>query len=117
MRTPYSGSKPYLCLDNHPAHRSAKVREELSRFHVCFQPAYSSPANCQETIWAHLKREYYVRLHRRDEDVASEDEFRAMIRQLYEDVPINTEAILRANRRYLAQYLALGAAQESSDSF
>ena len=39
-----------------------------------------------------------------------------MIQRVYEEVPINTENILRANQRYLAQYLALGADQ-SSDSF
>ena len=65
--------------------------------------------NCQETVWSILKREYYVRLHRRDEDLANDEAFRAMIRQLYEEVPIITENILRANQRYLAQYLALGS--------
>ena len=73
-------------------------------------PPYSSPANVQETVWAHLKREYYVRLHRRDVDFANEAEFRAMIQQLVDDMPVNTENILRANYRYLAQYLALGDA-------
>ena len=109
LKNPYSHMRPYLVLDNLPAHRSPKVREELQRFHVCFQPPYSSPANCQETVWSILKREYYVRLHRRDEDLANDEAFRAMIRQLYEEVPIITENILRANQRYLAQYLALGS--------
>ena len=36
LKDPYSSAKPYLILDNHPAHRSQRVREELSRFHVCF---------------------------------------------------------------------------------
>ena len=34
-----------------------------------------------------------------------------MIQQVIDDVPINTENILRANQRYLAQYLALGDEQ------
>ena len=46
VKNPYSGSRPYLVLDNHQAHRSPKVREELERFHVLWQPAYSSPVNC-----------------------------------------------------------------------
>ena len=101
LRNPY-GIRPYLVLDNHRAHRSERVREELGRFRACFQPAYSSPFNCQETVWAQLKREYYVRLHRRDRDLASDDEFRAMVQQLCKDVPINTDAILRANQSYIA---------------
>ena len=117
LKNPYSPLKPYLVLDNHPAHRSSQVREELSRFHVCFQPAWSSPANCQETVWAQLKREFYVRLHRRDSDLADEEQFRAMVKQLYEDVPVNTDAILRANQGYIAKYLALGSASQSSESF
>ena len=51
LKNPY-GPRPYLCLDNHRAHTSPRVREELARFNVCFQPAYTSPANCQETIWS-----------------------------------------------------------------
>ena len=117
LRNPYSPLKPYLVLDNHPAHRSAQIREELSRFHACFQPAWSSPANCQETVWAQLKREFYVRLHRRDSDLANEEEFRGLVRQVYEDVPVNTDAILRANHRFIAKYLALGDEQSSSASF
>ena len=39
-----------------------------------------------------------------------------MVLQLCEDVPVNADNMLRANRRYIAQYLALGA-EESSDSF
>ena len=83
----------------------------MSYFHPIFQAPYSSPGNCQEQIWAYLKREYYVRLHRREEDLADANQFRAMIQQLCDDVPINTDAILRANQRYLAHYLALGAEQ------
>ena len=56
-----------------------------------------------------MKREYLVRLHRRDADFRNEAEFRAMIQQLCDDVPIDVEAILRANHGYLAHYRALGA--------
>ena len=116
LRNPY-GRRPYLFLDNHAAHHSHQVREERDRFIACFQPAYSSPFNCQETIWAQLKREYFVRLYRRDEDLRNDAEFAAMIEQLTQDVPINVDNILRANHRYIAEYLALGAEQQSSDSF
>ena len=46
LRDPYTRAKPYLVMDNHRAHHSNQVREERSRFHECFQPAYSSPFNC-----------------------------------------------------------------------
>ena len=52
VKDPYTKRRPYLVLDNHSAHRSAQVREQLERFHAIFQPAYSSPFNVQETVWA-----------------------------------------------------------------
>ena len=116
LRDPYTRLRPYLVLDNHSAHRSLQVREELSRFHAVFQPAYSSPFNVQETVWALVKQEYFVRLHRRDSELANDVEFRNMVLQLCEDVPINAANILRANRRHIAHYLALGT-EQSSDSF
>ena len=58
-----------------------------------------------------------MRLHRRERDIANEEEFRQMIWQLTEDVPINTENMLRANRRWLDHYIALGEEQKSSSSF
>ena len=116
LKNPYKKARPYLILDNHAAHHSNQVRDELSRFHALFQPAYSSPFNCQETVWSQLKREYYVRLHWREHDPVDDAEFRAMIQQLCDDVPINPDAILRSNRDWLDKYLALGA-EQSSDSF
>ena len=67
-------------------------------------------------MWSVLKREYFVRLHRRDRDLTSDEEFRAMIRQLCEDVPINAANILRANHPWIAKYLEL-AAEQSAASF
>ena len=49
-----------------------------------------------------------MRLHRRDHDLADDAEFEAMIRQLYEEVPVDADAMLRANRAYVASYIALG---------
>ena len=36
LKNPYSRSKPYLVMDNHQAHRSPKVREELARYHPLY---------------------------------------------------------------------------------
>ena len=115
LKNPY-GPRPYLVMDNHRAHRSERVREELGRFRACFQPAYSSPFNCQETVWSQLKREYYTRLHRRDCDFVDAAAFEAMVQQLCDDVPVNPTTILRANHAYIASYIALGD-EQSSDTF
>ena len=64
-----------------------------------------------------LKREYFVRLHRRERDLKDHAEFKAMIEKLYSEVPIDTEAMLRANRSHIAHYLALGDEQDPSSSF
>ena len=40
-----------------------------------------------------------------------------MIEQLCEDVPVDTDAMLRANLSYVARYLDLGAAAESSGEY
>lgn len=116
LKDPYTRVKPYLIMDNHGAHRSDKIREELSRFHPCWQAPYSSPFNCQETVWSLLKREWLVRLHRRETDLANEAQFRDMVHQLCDEVAIDHSAILRANHDYIAHYLALGD-ELSSDSY
>ena len=57
-----------------------------------------------------------MRLPRRDRDLKDAAEFSQMIEKLCEDVPINTDNILRSNRAYVNHYLALGD-ELSSDSF
>ena len=57
-----------------------------------------------------------MRLPRRDRDLKDAAEFSQMIEKLCEDVPINTDNILRSNRAYVNHYLALGE-EQSSDGF
>ena len=83
---------------------------------MLFQPPASSIFNCQETVWALLKREYLTRLHRRERDLASSEEFRAMIRRLYEEVPFDVDRILRANFKDVASYFDLGVGREASNN-
>ena len=83
----------------------------MSFFHKCFQPAMSSCFQCVEWVWSILKKAYLVRLHRRETDLKDHAELEAMIVQLYQEVPICTENILRANRSYIEHYLALGEEQ------
>ena len=60
-----------------------------------------------ETVWAYLKREYFVRLNRRETDFTSMDQFRLMIKDLYTEVPLNMENLLRSNRLYVDFHLKL----------
>ena len=99
---PYSERKPVLVMDNHPAHRSSKCTELLNQyFRPEFQPAYSSPFNPVETCWALLKREYFVRLHRRETNFRTMEEFRSMLKEVVEDVPLVQANLLRVNRPYV----------------
>ena len=88
----------------------------MSFFHKCYTPAMSSCYNVVEWVWSILKKAYLVRLHRRERDLRDHAEFEQMITQLYQEVPICTENILRANRSYIDHYLALGAEQSSASS-
>lgn len=98
LKNPYSARKPYLVLDNHPAHHSKEVAELLNQyFKPVFQPAYSSPFNCIETVWSILKREWFVRLHRRESDIQSMAEFRGLIEQLCNEVKLSTENLMKSN--------------------
>ena len=48
------------------------VRQLLEdQFNVIFQPPYSSPFNCQEKVWALVKREYFARMHRRNSNLTT----------------------------------------------
>ena len=60
-----------------------------------------------ETVWAQLKREYFVRFNRRESDFVSMDQFRLYIKALYTEVPLNMENLLRANRIYVDFHLRL----------
>lgn len=58
----HNAEKPvYLIVDNHPVHRSSRVREFVKgtegRLKLFFLPPYSPELNPDEQVWAHLKRE------------------------------------------------------------
>jgi len=58
-----------LVADNHSSHHSYYVRGYLdyAKLQILFQPAYSSPVNCCEYVWAIFKREFaknISKLHR-----------------------------------------------------
>ena len=70
------GLRPWLVWDNAGAHRSDKVKPQLDRYRVAFQPSYSSQFNVVEWVWSSFKRAHLTRIHRRDRDFANAEEFR-----------------------------------------
>ena len=72
--------------------------------------------NPVERMWALVKKEHTLRMHRRDNDFQNEAEFRQFVQQVCDDVHIDPDAILRANHAYFAHYRALGAELSSSYS-
>ena len=80
LRNPYSASKPYLVLDNHPSHRSSRTREVLERyFRPLFQPAQTSQVNCEETVFSSLKSRFRKQLFRRESNIATMPQFRSFV--------------------------------------
>ena len=71
--------KPYLVIDNHPAHKAHAVRELYDRFHVLFLPAYSSFLNSQETVWGLFKRQAQVHLQHIRPEIKTQIEFKRHI--------------------------------------
>lgn len=89
LQNPFMRAKPWLVLDNHSAHHSKKLKQTLNdHFRPLFMPAYSSPFNCQELVWAHVKRAYFVKLHRRDQNFASVEAFRDFVADVLKTTPI-----------------------------
>ena len=92
--------------------------EPLLRSHLLTNslfPVLGSPFNVVETCWAHLKREYFVRLHRRETNILDMAQFRAMIKALYEEVPLNQDSLLRANRQYVSFHAEIRLRGDSGD--
>lgn len=60
VREPDSERKPIVIMDGHPAHRSPDIWPFWEEhFAPKLMPPYSSPFNPVETVWAHIKREFY----------------------------------------------------------
>ena len=77
--------RPVLVLDNHPAHRTGiNMAKMLSHFEVVFQPAYSSEANAQETVWAQVKALYLQKLYRRTTNLTTQRAFDVFLSRFLE---------------------------------
>lgn len=60
LRDPHSRRKVYLCIDNHPGHRSKaslRLMQDLN-FVPLWLPSYSSYFNSVEHLWALLKAHF-----------------------------------------------------------
>lgn len=65
--------KPYLVMDNHPAHHARCLRPVLEHFTPLYLPGYSSHLSSVETCWSHLKHylnKYFARLEYNIDDYA-----------------------------------------------
>ena len=52
-------------------------------------------------MWAHLKREFYKRLHRRTEDIKDMDHFRQFLQVIIDETPLNMDRLVRSNHAYV----------------
>ena len=110
--------RPELVLDNHRAHKTAENRAAMDQhFEVVFQPAYSSEANCQETVWAVVKHEYRKHLYRRTSNLTTQLRFEHWLQRLLVKVApgINPARIALANRHWLHAHRELRQRAEYQD--
>ena len=108
LKNPYKREKPWLVLDNHTSHhKNCVVRQLESMFNLLYQPPYSSAFNCQETVWALVKREYFARMHRRESNLVTQLEYGRFLMEVCSDVKLNVANLLRANREYIDKHLQL----------
>ena len=75
---PYPVRDMCVIADNHSAHLSYYVRDYLAfaQLQIVFQPPYSSPLNCCETVWSIFKKEFAKNISKitRQYDMARFDE-------------------------------------------
>ena len=65
-------------------------------------------------MWAHLKREFYKRLHRRTEDIKDMDHFRQFLQAIIDETPLNMERLVLSNFAYVKRMAELD--DQGSDS-
>ena len=86
--------KPYLVMDNHPAHHALCLRPVLENFIPLYLPGYSSHLSSVETCWAHLKpylNKYFARL---DHDIADYAELLEEVETIMEEWATITDPAL-----------------------
>ena len=71
--------KVWLVIDNLSVHHANALKRAYEPFHVLFLPAYTSPANPQEHVWATTKKELAVHFARIDHTVTTQAGFEAEV--------------------------------------
>ena len=71
--------KVWLVIDNLSVHYANALKRAYEPFHVLFLPAYTSPANPQEHVWATTKKELAVHFARLDYPVTTQAGFEAEV--------------------------------------
>ena len=94
------GCKPYLVMDNHPAHRANALKDHLQHFHPMWLPGYSSFLNSQETVWSALKPYLNRHFARSDHDFSDQGELEDEVQMIAEEwaLTANTPAFFCAAR-------------------
>ena len=99
-----------LVWDNHAAHRSYYVRDFLryKQVEVLFTPAYSSPLNSCEFVWALLKKRFAKEFAKKTRNFQfTEDNFKQEIVTVMKQVSRDslTPKMLQANNKYCQKSL------------
>ena len=71
--------KVWLVIDNLSVHYAYALKKAYEPFHILFLPAYSSPLNPQEHVWATTKRELAVHFARINHPVTTQVGFEAEV--------------------------------------
>ena len=72
--------------------------------------------NCQEAVWSLLKRAFYKRLYRLDRDLSTQQQFKQLLQEVMEEVPICQTNLMRVNKRYVEFHADLRFYDESDYS-
>ena len=77
----------------------------------------ASTFNCQEAVWSLLKRAFYKRLYRLDRDLSTQQQFKQLLQEVMEEVPICQTNLMRVNKRYVEFHADLRFYEDSYDSY
>lgn len=81
--------KVWLVIDNLSVHYAYALKRAYEPFHVLFLPAYTSPANPQEHVWATTKKELAVHFARINHPVTTQHGFEAEVDYILSKIKAN----------------------------
>ena len=66
-------------------------------------------------MWSLLKRAFYKRLYRLDRDLSTQQQFKQLLQEVMEEVPICQTNLMRVNKRYVEFHADLRFYDDDSD--